>query len=79
MRRGESWVVDFDCQHAFASTAASALQHMHNLGVAHSDVKPDNLLIFEDKQGVYAKVADLGLVAECNTATGRLIDPLRSG
>lgn len=37
---------------------AAALQHLHGLGIAHMDVKPDN--IYTTEEGVY-KLGDFGL------------------
>jgi phosphate ABC transporter phosphate-binding protein len=42
----------------YARQAANGLQHLHELGLVHRDVKPGNLLL--DRQGV-VKVLDLGL------------------
>ena len=46
-----------------AVQVASALQHMHRRGVAHSDLKPENLLLasrFDAAGGNTIKIADLG-------------------
>ena len=37
--------------------AAAALQQLHSIRIAHQDVKPSNLLVFEDE---HPKLADLG-------------------
>lgn len=46
---------------------ARALAHMHNRGVAHCDIKPDNVLLcdaFSLNGGNVVKVVDFGLVTE---------------
>ncbi len=64
-----------------ARSCALALQHIHDRGMCHNDVKPDNVLIHFEQDGsrrrwkMSAKVADLGLMAECDRRTGRLLDP----
>ncbi len=79
MRRANNEFIDIDCQVAFAHCVADALRYIHDCGYSHGDIKPDNILTYEDDDGVYAKVTDLGLTAACNPATGRLIDPKRAG
>jgi serine/threonine protein kinase len=39
---------------------AHGLEHAHTQGVVHRDVTPENILIFEDIDGIYAAVADFG-------------------
>jgi serine/threonine protein kinase len=50
-----------------AITVASALQHAHEQGLVHRDIKPDNILL--TKKGVI-KVADLGLAKAADDDLG---------
>lgn len=46
---------------------ALAVQHMHGQGLAHSDIKPDNLLLaadFDPAGPICVKVADFGLAVQ---------------
>lgn len=62
--------VDAETAVGYILQAARGLQHAHERGLIHRDVKPDNLLLTE--QGV-VKVADLGLVKTPGAA------PVRAG
>ena len=53
-----------------AHDAAAGLAHMHEVGVAHKDIKPGNLLVFWDAEAgpggavaerLRVKLADLGM------------------
>ena len=43
---------------------AAALQHLHEQGIAHMDVKPDN--IYSNDDGVF-KLGDFGLATTLNS------------
>ena len=45
---------------AMASQLLSALKYLHNMGVTHRDVKPDNILI-QSNDPIYVKLTDFGL------------------
>ena len=55
----------------FAIQSAWGLHCLHELGLVHQDVKPDNILMAEDAAalGVRAKIADFGLARISKSAT----------
>eukprot|EP00613_Pedinella_sp_CCMP2098_P070619 CAMPEP_0171927148 /NCGR_PEP_ID=MMETSP0993-20121228/25525_1 /TAXON_ID=483369 /ORGANISM="non described non described, Strain CCMP2098" /LENGTH=544 /DNA_ID=CAMNT_0012566127 /DNA_START=41 /DNA_END=1675 /DNA_ORIENTATION=+ len=53
LRRGGQQAVVF-----YAACVLSALEYMHNLGIAHRDIKPGNMLLASDG---YVKLCDYGL------------------
>ena len=44
----------------FCSQVASAIKHLHELGIVHQDIKPQNVLVLKKTDGVLLKVADFG-------------------
>ncbi|KAK9144728.1 hypothetical protein Sjap_004631 [Stephania japonica] len=55
--------VDSDEVRCVAIQLFQALAHMHQRGYFHRDLKPDNILVFDD----VVKVADLGMAREVST------------
>lgn len=47
------------------------ISHLHQMSIAHRDVKPDNFLVSESDQGSVVKLADFGLACVM-PSTGRL-------
>jgi len=54
---------------ALTFQVGSALAHMHSLGIAHRDVKPDNL-VFSDAEHAQVKLVDFGFAACWKPDTG---------
>ena len=46
---------------------ADGLQYIHNRGVVHNDIKPDNIMVSENNENNVSKIVDFGLA--CNTVT----------
>jgi len=46
---------------SIAYDVASALKFLHSKKVFHRDIKTDNVLLYEQKGGIHAKLADFGL------------------
>ncbi len=70
--------------------ALAGLAHLHDQGLLHLDVKPGNLFVREDKEGVRVQVGDLGSALEQHSlkshggrvlagTVGYLAPELRSG
>lgn len=61
-RRVRGAAVDFDVAWAMRAMhhAATGLQQLHAAGIAHQDLKPSNVLVFDDRS---SKLADLGCAA----------------
>ncbi len=52
---------------------ADALEHAHERGVIHQDVKPENVLVAESSEGLSVKLADFGLAVELHEAERRAL------
>ena len=56
--------------------AGQGVQHMHQAGVVHADIKPDNILLHEDESGeVRALMADLGMASLLDPKTLSIAGP----
>ena len=62
----------------FVHQAALGLQHAHEQGMVHRDIKPGNLMLSRDRDRAVVKVLDFGLAkAERETGTTRPVGPDR--
>ncbi|WP_331734511.1 protein kinase domain-containing protein [Streptomyces atratus] len=57
-----------------AVQCARGLQHAHDQGVVHQDVKPANILLDVSANDLVAKVTDFGLARACATAAAAATD-----
>ena len=56
--------------------AGRGVQHMHEAGVVHADIKPDNILLHRDESGeVRTMIADLGMASLLDPTTLRAVGP----
>jgi len=61
--------VSMEVRAAFCSDVANGLYALHKLGMAHGDVKCENVLVFQDdfsSTGYVAKLSDFGFVEVCS-------------
>ncbi|MHB1390861.1 MAG: serine/threonine-protein kinase [Thermoleophilia bacterium] len=57
---------DYDCL-VVARQVLAALEHAHDQGVVHRDIKPDNIMLADDTRQPVAKVMDFGIAQLENT------------
>jgi tRNA A-37 threonylcarbamoyl transferase component Bud32 len=69
LMRSRSEPLEFRTAAHYIAQAARGLQHAHEAGLVHRDIKPGNLLV--DQHGV-VKILDMGLARFCNEETGSL-------
>lgn len=67
--RARSKPLDYDTAVHYITQAARGLQHAHDAGLVHRDIKPGNLLV---DQNQVVKVLDMGLARFCNEEVGSL-------
>lgn len=41
------------------------IAYLHKMGIVHNDIKPPNILVFNEGENYVAKLSDLGLVYQC--------------
>jgi eukaryotic-like serine/threonine-protein kinase len=60
--------LDLNLVSGILAQACKALGKAHELGIVHRDIKPDNLFLTQDDEGVFVRVLDFG-VAKQSTST----------
>jgi serine/threonine-protein kinase PknK len=55
----------------FARDIANTLSDLHAAGIAHGDIKPDNVMVVQKNGGVRAVLLDMGLSAAADSAVPR--------
>jgi mitogen-activated protein kinase kinase kinase len=63
----------------FSHNIVSAIKSLHNTGIVHSDLKPENLLVDVDEKGKYFLVlADLGISSIVNVSSLNIVKSFRT-
>lgn len=57
----------------YAEQIALGLAHLHQAGIVHRDVKPNNLLFLETPEGTSVKLCDFGIAGRLNHVTNQTI------
>ncbi|CAN0362623.1 unnamed protein product [Scytosiphon promiscuus] len=67
------WTCGFVCR--CLGQIASGVRHVHEQGIGHGDIKPENILLFDDGQGgCDPKLCDFGMsrgMKETSRSAGR--------
>ena len=54
----------------YMKDVTTVVKFLHGKGVCHRDIKPTNILMKDDGDGCYAKLADFGLARELGSSSG---------
>lgn len=67
--------LSWEQKYSFCLDIGSGLDAIHDCGIVHGDLKPSNVLIF-DQNGLIAKIADFGLAIDENEQETEKFPPL---